>query len=247
MAAVEVPQSQPAAVVLVVDDEAAVRDGVSGRMQAEGFEAVTAADGNAALEALRTVSPDLIVLDLELPGLSGFEVLRRVAAQNGPPVILLSGLGSESDRVLGLEMGADDYVTKPFSSRELAVRARRLLERTQHTPGNLAPVTDLFEGTLAGVPLAVDFTSRRVNLGDAEVSLRPREFDLLAFFIRNPRQVLSKPQLLQAVWAAETGWVGEATVTEHVRRLRSKLKVEGSDLSPIDTLWGVGYRFEPET
>ena len=93
----------------------------------------------------------------------------------------------------------------------------------------------------------MDFTSRRVNLGGAEISLRPREFDLLAFFVRNPRQVLSKPQLLQAVWAAETGWVGEATVTEHVRRLRSKLKVEGSDLSPIDTLWGVGYRFEPET
>jgi two-component system alkaline phosphatase synthesis response regulator PhoP len=247
MAAVELPQAQPAAVVLVVDDAAAVRDGVSGRMQAEGFEAVTAADGLAALEALRTVSPDLIVLDLELPGLSGFEVLRRIAAQNGPPVILLSGLGSEADRALGLEMGAADCVTKPFSSRELAVRARRLLERTQHTPGNLAPVADLFEGTLAGIALTVDFTSRRVNLGDAEISLRPREFDLLAFFVRNPRQVLSKPQLLQAVWAAETGWVGEATVTEHVRRLRSKLKVEGSDLSPIDTLWGVGYRFEPET
>ncbi len=244
MAAVQVHESQPQAIVLVVDDDDAIREGVCARMRAEGFEPVPAADGLAAIEAIRTMSPDLIVLDLELPGLSGFEVLRRVQAQNGPPVILLSGLGEESDRVLGLEMGADDYVCKPFSSRELAVRARRLYERTQATT---TAAVDQFNGTIAGTPLVVDFNSRRVTLGDVNISLRPREFDLLTFFLRNPRQVLSKPQLLQAVWGAEVGWVGEATVTEHVRRLRSKLKVEGSDQSPIDTLWGVGYRFEPNT
>jgi len=242
MAAAQLHETHPQAVVLVVDDDAAVRDGVCARMRAEGFEPIPAADGLAAIEAIRTMSPDLIVLDLELPGLSGFEVLRRVHAQNGPPIILLSGLGTESDRVLGLEMGADDYVCKPFSSRELAVRARRLLERTQ---AGVERATDKFEGTVAGTPLVVDFASRRVTLNDTEIGLRPREFDLLAFFVRNPRQVLSKPQLLQAVWAAEVGWVGEATVTEHVRRLRTKLKVDGSDRSPIDTLWGVGYRFEP--
>jgi len=244
MAAAQLHETHPQAIVLVVDDDEAVRNGVCARMRTEGFDPIPAADGLAAIEAIRTMSPDLIVLDLELPGLSGFEVLRRVHAQNGPPIILLSGLGTESDRVLGLEMGADDYVCKPFSSRELAVRARRLLERTQ---ASTERATDKFEGTVAGSPLVVDFTSRRVTLDDTEIALRPREFDLLAFFVRNPRQVLSKPQLLQAVWAAEVGWVGEATVTEHVRRLRTKLKVEGSDQSPIDTLWGVGYRFEPDT
>ncbi len=244
MAAAQLHESHPQAIVLVVDDDEAVRDGVCARMRAEGFEPVPAADGLAAVEAIRTMNPDLIVLDLELPGLSGFEVLRRVQAQSGPPIILLSGLGEESDRVLGLEMGADDYVCKPFSSRELAVRARRLLERTQ---GTTAVHSERFSGTVGGTPLVVDFTSRRVTLGDDQVSLRPREFDLLAFFVQNPRQVLSKPQLLQAVWAAEVGWVGEATVTEHVRRLRTKLKVAGSEQSPIDTLWGVGYRFEPNT
>ncbi len=244
MAAAQLHETHPQAIVLVVDDDEAVRDGVCARMRAEGFDPVPAADGLAAIEAIRTMSPDLIVLDLELPGLSGFEVLRRVQAQNGPPIILLSGLGAESDRVLGLEMGADDYVCKPFSSRELAVRARRLLERTRASNDTAA---DKFEGTVGGTPLVVDFTSRRVTLAENEISLRPREFDLLAFFVRNPRQVLSKPQLLQAVWAAEVGWVGEATVTEHVRRLRGKLKMQGTDQSPIDTLWGVGYRFEPNT
>jgi len=241
MAAQVVEESEKRPVVLVVDDDTVVREGLVDRLRSEGFEALSAVDGNAAEQAVRSLQPDLVVLDLNLPGISGFELLRTFQ-KGGPPVIILSGLDSETDRVLGLEMGADDYVTKPFSTREIAVRARRLYERTQQ---RVDQTTDVFEGSISGVALQVDFRARRVSLGGADVSLRPREFDLLAYFIQNPRQVLTKPQLLNAVWAAEVGWVGEATVTEHVRRLRTKLKLAETEASPIDTLWGVGYRFEP--
>ncbi len=239
--------SQPElkATVLVVEDDEAIRKGVCDRLIAEGLEAIPAADGHAALAAVTRLAPDLVVLDLGLPSLSGFEVLRRLQATGGPPVILLSGLGSESDRVLGLEMGADDYVTKPFSSRELAVRARNLLRRTMFRE-NPAEVGDHYNCSIDGVQLDVDFPRRCVMLDGGEIALTPREFDLLACFVRHPRQVLSKPQLLELVWEAQEGWVGEATVTEHVRRLRLKLQTERSKANCIDTLWGVGYRFEPD-
>ncbi len=244
MAAVDT-QSEVIGTVLVVEDDDEIRAAVCDRLIAEGLNAVSAADGHAALEAVARVNPDLVVLDLGLPSLSGFEVLRRIQAADGPPVILLSGLGSESDRVLGLEMGADDYVTKPFSSRELVVRARNLLRRTK---GSIAPrpVGDQFSCTVDGVDLEIDFARRCVMFAGNEIVLTPKEFELLACFVRHPRQVLTKPQLLQMVWDAEVGWVGEATVTEHVRRLRLKLQADSKSANLIDTLWGVGYRFEPD-
>ncbi len=228
--------------VLVVDDDSVVRESVVQRLRAEGFEVASASDGDAAGEAIRSLRPDVVVLDLQLPGTSGFEVLRLVRASSGPPVILLSGLTEEADRVLGLEMGADDYVTKPFSTRELAIRVRRLHERSVARAEEMAEA--VIETPIVDGMLRIDTEARRVTLDDAEVPLRPREFDLLTYFARHPRQVLSKTQLLAAVWEAEEGWVSEATVTEHVRRLRLKLGGDASN-GPIDTLWGVGYRFEP--
>lgn len=231
--------------VLVVEDDDAIRKSICDRLLAEGLDVIPAADGHAALEAAARLNPDLVVLDLGLPSLSGFEVLRRLKASDGPPVILLSGLGSESDRVLGLEMGADDYVTKPFSSREIAVRARNLLGRTAPRDPTVDS-TNRYSCTVSGVDLEVDFPRRCVMLDGGEIAFTPREFDLLACFVRHPRQVLTKLQLLELVWEAQEGWVGEATVTEHVRRIRLKLQTERRKVNCIDTLWGVGYRFGPD-
>ncbi len=246
MAALERHDTDPKATVLVVEDDSAIRCGVVDRLIAEGLEAYEACDGQAALEAINRLSPDLVVLDLGLPALSGYEVLRRISAAGGPPVILLSGLGSEADRVLGLEMGADDYVTKPFSGRELVVRARNLIRRSRASNSDDSD-GELYTALISGAEFEVDFARRSVKLDDIEIVLTPREFDLLACFVNHPRQVLTKPQLLNLVWDAQVGWVGESTVTEHVRRLRTKLKVTDSSGSCIDTLWGVGYRFEPDS
>lgn len=228
-------------IVVVVEDEDVVRRSVCERLSAEGLTVHGVGDGLEAIRILDEVQPDLVVLDLGLPGLSGFEVLRRLRAVDGPPVILLSGRGEEADRVLGLEMGADDYVTKPFSGRELAVRARNMIRR--HAGRVSAGPHHHRTFTIGGREMTIDVTARRVHIDGEEVSLTPKEFDLLDCFTRNARQVLTKPQLLRAVWQAEVGWVGEATVTEHVRRLRRKLGCGEC----IDTLWGVGYRFDPDS
>jgi len=246
VAALEANEPDIKATVLVVEDDDLVRGGVVERLAAEGLSTIEAVDGRAALEAIKRVEPDLVVLDLGLPALSGYEVLRRIQANGGPPVILLSGLGSESDRVLGLEMGADDYVTKPFSGRELAVRARNLIRRSRNSTNSGSDTEGLYIALISGADFEVNFARRSVKLDDLELVLTPREFDLLACFVNHPRQVLTKPQLLNLVWDAQVGWVGESTVTEHVRRLRAKLKSAGTDGSCIDTLWGVGYRFEPD-
>jgi len=225
--------------VLVVDDDEGVRTLVSWQLEAEGFTAVQAPDGASALEAIERDRPDLVVLDLSLPGVGGLDVLRRVrdaeriSGGSPLPVIVLSGRSGESDRIVGLDLGADDYLVKPFSPGELAARARSVLRRSARpSPGDPVAVSGL----------GVDETSREVMVDGRAVELTVREFDLLAFLTRHPRQAFTRTQLLEHVWGTTPANLSEATVTEHVHRLRGKLGPTGE--SYLRTVRGVGYRLE---
>ena len=224
--------------VLVVDDEGVVRDVIVRYLQHEGFTAVEAADGAAARQAIADHSPDLVVLDVMLPGINGFDLCRWIRASSDLPVILLTARGEESDRITGLELGADDYMVKPFSPRELVVRVRTILRRATVPP--VAPVRRLSAG-----PLVVDASTREVNLQGRPVNLTATEFDLLWCLASHPRVVFSREQLLSQVWGYEAALdAGTSTVTVHVRRLREKIEEDPSQPRIIGTVWGVGYRFE---
>jgi len=222
--------------VLVVDDEPMVREVVAAYLAREGFTVSEAADGRTALDLIGSTQPDLVVLDVMLPKLDGFSVLTEVRKVADIPVILLTARTEETDRVLGLELGADDYVVKPFSPRELAARVRSVLRRARRpaTPSRLD-----FEG------LAIDGTTREVAVDDTIVELTPKEFDLLAFLAASPRQVFSRGQLLEQVWDSSADYQDPSTVTVHVRRLRQKIETDPDAPRWITTVWGVGYRFEP--
>jgi DNA-binding response OmpR family regulator len=227
--------------VLVVDDEPMVREVVSGYLQRDGIAVTQVGDGRAALDALAGQPFDLVVLDIMLPLASGLDVLRAVRHHSAIPVILLSARGDEADRVAGLELGADDYVVKPFSSRELAARVRGLLRRSR-PPGRdgEAPLAPLeFDG------LCVDRAARAVAMDGRPVELTPKEFDLLAHLAAHPRQVFSRAQLLEQVWDSSIDYQDPATVTVHVRRIRQKIEPDPDAPRWITTVWGVGYRFEP--
>ena len=221
--------------VLVVDDESRVREVVAGYLQRDGYEVQVAVDGPTASGLLEDFKPDLVVLDVMLPSVSGLELLREIRRLGSLPVILLTAHAEEGDRVAGLELGADDYVVKPFSPRELTARVRSVLRRTR--PRSVS-------GRLTFEDLTIDTSSREVWLGDRVVDLTAREFDLLAFLASSPRQVFSRGQLLEQVWGSSTDWQDPATVTVHVRRLRQKLEANPEHPRWISTVWGVGYRFE---
>jgi two-component system, OmpR family, phosphate regulon response regulator PhoB len=221
--------------VLVVDDDEVVRGLVRDGLEREGFEVAEAGDGNEALGAIERFVPDLLVLDVNLPDASGFDVLHRVRDASRLPVILLSGRIDEIDRVLGLELGADDYVVKPFSPRELASRVRAVLRRAHDDP---CPRVDFGE-------LTVDLSRREVYKRGALVELRAKEYDLLAFLAAAPRRVFSREELLEHVWRSLPGWQDLATVTEHVRRVRARLEDDREHPRWIRTVRGVGYVFEP--
>jgi DNA-binding response OmpR family regulator len=222
--------------VLVVDDEPMVREVVAAYLAREGFSVTEAADGRAALELIGSSRPDLVVLDVMLPEVDGFSVLTEVRRVADVPIILLTARTDETDRVLGLELGADDYVVKPFSPRELAARVRSVLRRTRHSP---APQRLEFDG------LTIDGSTREVVVGAATVELTPKEFDLLAFLAGSPRQVFSRGQLLEQVWDSSPDYQDPSTVTVHIRRLRQKIEVDPDAPRWLATVWGVGYRFEP--
>jgi len=225
--------------VLVVDDEPMVREVVARYLAREGFSVTEAGDGVAAMTAVDSFRPDLVVLDVMLPGRTGFDVLRTLRARGdaAPPVILLTARVEESDRVLGLELGADDYVVKPFSPRELVARVRTVLRRAQRVADTGEPLT--FDG------LAVDPRSREVHVSGERVELTPKEFDVLAFLAASPKQVFSRAQLLHHVWDSSPDYQDSATVTVHVRRIRNKIETNPDEPRWITTVWGVGYRFEP--
>jgi DNA-binding response OmpR family regulator len=223
--------------VLVVDDEPMVREVVCAYLSREGFAVDEVADGKAALEWVETEHPDIVVLDVMIPEVDGFSVLSEVRKRSDVPVILLTARTEEPDRVLGLELGADDYVVKPFSPRELTARVRTVLKRTL---GAQRPKHRLeFEG------LVIDGTTREVLVEGTPVDFTPKEFDLLAFLASSPRQVFSRAQLLDQVWESSADWQDPSTVTVHVRRLRQKLGGGAETPRWITTVWGVGYRFEP--
>ena len=223
--------------VLVVDDEPMVREVVGRYLRRDGFTVTTAADGAEALQLIADSRPDMVVLDLMLPAVNGLQVLDEVRQTSEIPVILLTARGDEGDRVLGLELGADDYVTKPFSARELSARVKSVLRRS--TPAAETPATVISFGSLV-----VDGRSRTVTHGGTPVDLTRREFDLLAFLAASPGQVFSRAQLLDHVWDSAPEWQDPSTVTVHVRRIRTKLE-RRSPGPQIATVWGVGYRFEP--
>jgi two-component system phosphate regulon response regulator PhoB len=225
--------------VLVVDDDQRVRTVVAWQLEAEGFAVTEAGDGASALAQIEHNRPDLVVLDLSLPGVGGLDVLRRVREAEGTaaplPVIVLSGRSGETDRIIGLDLGADDYLVKPFSPGELAARVRSVLRRARPGAVSARPADGLW----------VNEISRDVTLDGRPVDLTAKEFDLLAFLVRHPRQVFTRAQLLQHVWGSAKGWQGEATVTEHVHRLRQKLGSCGDGRPVVRTVRGVGYRLEP--
>jgi DNA-binding response OmpR family regulator len=223
-------------VVLVVDDDVMVRDVVGRYLGRAGYHVTVTGDGAEALRAVATAPPDLVVLDLMLPGLSGLEVCRMLRAASPVPVVMLTALGEEEDRIAGLELGADDYITKPFSPRELVLRVASVLRRAR----SAQPVTQLPPVTDDG--LMVDVAARRAVLDGQELGLTVREFDLLAFLIRHPGQAFTRSELLDQVW----GWTfgDHSTVTVHVRRLREKVEADPTAPQRIATVWGVGYRYD---
>jgi len=221
--------------VLVVDDDEVIRRLVRAGLEREGFSVRDASDGDAALADIERIPPCLVILDVNLGSVGGFDVLSKIRASSDVPVILLTGRVSETDRVLGLELGADDYVVKPFSPRELASRVRAVLRRTARTPTHF----------LDFGKLRVDVDARRVFLDGQLVELTAREFDLLAFLASSPRRVFSRSLLLEQVWHSTHEWQDPATVTEHVRRLRAKLEAESEHPRWIRTVRAKGYAFEP--
>ena len=223
--------------VLVVDDEPTVREVVVSYLRRDGHEVAEAGDGHKALELLDADPPDLIGLDMMLPGVNGLDILRRVRANSSIPVIMLTARAEESDRVAGLELGADDYVVKPFSPRELAARVNGVLRRTAGRIEDV-PATLTFDG------LHIEPLSREVSMDGAVIDMTPKEFDLLLFLASSPRQVFSRAQLLESVWQSSPEWQDPATVTVHVRRIRNKIESNPEHPRWITTVWGVGYRFE---
>jgi len=223
--------------VLVVDDEPMVREVASTYLVREGFDVSEAADGAAALERIRSEQFDLVVLDVMLPEIDGFTVLARIRRESDLPVVLLTARAEEPDRLLGLELGADDYVVKPFSPRELAARVRTVLRRT------LRPSQTI--DRMEFQDLVIDGSCREVLVEGRSIELTPREFDLVTFMARSPRQVFSRAQLLEHVWDSSAEWQDPATVTVHIRRVRQKIEVDPDSPRWFHTVWGVGYRFEP--
>ena len=225
--------------VLVVDDEPIVRDVLSRYLLRSGFSVGSAADGEAALEAIDQEPPDLVLLDLMLPRLDGIEVFHRIRTRSDTPVIMLTAKGAESDRIAGLELGADDYVTKPFSPREIVARVRAVLRRGIAGDADSAEDELLQHGNLR-----IDPRSREVTLAGEAVSLTPKEFDVLYLMASQPRLVFSRLQLLEEVW--DIAFEGDpSTVTVHIRRLREKIERDPSRPRRLVTVWGAGYRFEP--
>jgi DNA-binding response OmpR family regulator len=235
-----VSNPDPPGRIVVVDDDPTVADVVGRYLVRDGHSVQCVHDGYEALRLIEEQPPDLVVLDLMLPGIDGLEVCRRLRARWPIPVVMLTALGDETDRLAGFEIGADDYVTKPFSPRELAMRVRSVLRRAR---GHSLPERPA-EGPLVDGELIVDMAAHEARIKGKLIQLTAREYDLLVFLMRNPRKAFTREQLLNEVWSWTFG--DTSTVTVHVRRLREKLEGDPTLPKRIVTVWGVGYRYEPE-
>jgi DNA-binding response OmpR family regulator len=226
----------PMTKVLVVDDEPIVREVVVRYLRREGYATLEAGDGDRARDLIEREAPGLVVLDVMLPGTDGLALCRWIRARSDLPVIMLTARGDEADRIVGLELGADDYVTKPFSPRELAARVRTVLRRATAEPAR--------EERISTDELEIDAATREVVKAGAPLRLTAKEFDLLFFLASHPRRVFSRDQLMDRVWGYEAAF-DTGTVTVHIRRLREKIEDDPSRPQLIQTVWGVGYRFCP--
>ena len=224
--------------VLIVEDDPTVSEVVARYLLREGYQVETASDGAFGLERALADPPDLVVLDLMLPSLGGLEFCRRLRASVPVPVIMLTALGEEADRIAGLELGADDYVAKPFSPRELTARVKAVLRRA-----NAPLATEHGTAVLQADGIEVDLVAHEARLHGELVALTAKEFDLLAHFLRHPRRAFRREELLADIWGFDFG--DTSTVTVHIRRLREKIEPDPSEPRYVRTVWGVGYRFEP--
>lgn len=222
--------------MIVVEDDPEQRALVREALEEEGFRVTAVGEAGPLLSSLPTHRFDLVILDLVLPDVPGLEVLRKLQEHGRVPTIVVSGRGSETDRVVGLELGADDYVAKPYSPRELIARVHAVLRRTEAEP----------DGRMLVFPgLTIDLATREVEVGGTPVALTAREFDLLAFLASYPRRVFTREVLLDRVWESSAEWQNTATVSEHVHRLRRKIETDPAAPQWIETLRGAGYRFNP--
>lgn len=224
--------------ILVVEDEPSIAEVVSLYLRRAGYQVQVLADGSAALASMERQMPDLLILDIMLPGLDGLELTRWLRDRSDVPIIMLTARRAETDRIAGLEMGADDYVVKPFSPQELVSRVRAVLRRTR--PSGAAKV----ETPLVFGDMRIDPVTRLVHQGEREITLTAKEFDLLWLLACHPRQVFSREQLLDRVWGY-SDYIDSSSVTVHVRRLREKIEADPAHPSHLVTVWGVGYKFEP--
>ena len=224
--------------ILIVEDEPSIAEVVSLYLKRAGYQVTCLNDGKDALKKLEQQMPDLLVLDLMLPGIDGLAITRWVRDRSDLPIIMLTARRAEGDRIAGLEMGADDYIVKPFSPQELVSRVRAVLRRTQNTSQNSSEQAVVF------ADLRIDPQTRLVTIGDQEISLTAKEFDMLWVLACHPRQVFSRDRLLENVWGLAE-YIDPGTVTVHIRRLREKIESDPSHPVHIQTVWGVGYKFEP--
>jgi len=224
--------------ILIVEDEPSIAEVVSLYLKRAGYQVTCLNDGKEALKKLEQQMPDLLVLDLMLPGIDGLAITRWVRDRSDLPIIMLTARRAEGDRIAGLEMGADDYIVKPFSPQELVSRVRAVLRRTQNTSQNSSEQAVVF------ADLRIDPQTRLVTIGDQEISLTAKEFDMLWVLACYPRQVFSRDRLLENVWGLAE-YIDPGTVTVHIRRLREKIESDPSHPVHIQTVWGVGYKFEP--
>lgn len=224
--------------ILIVEDEPSIAEVVGLYLKRAGYEVIFAQDGIEAQDKIETASPDLIVMDLMLPIIDGFELTRWLRARNDTPIIMLTARRDEVDRIAGLEMGADDYIIKPFSPQEVVSRVRAVLRRTKPKPG------ESIEKPLTFPSMSIDPQTRLVTIDDREIILTAKEFDTLWLLAQHPRQVFTRNHVLERVWGI-SDYIDPSTVTVHIRRLREKIELNPSEPQHLITVWGVGYKFEP--
>jgi len=224
--------------ILIVEDEPSIAEVVGLYIRRAGYHVQVANDGQEALDLLNKEFPDLVILDLMLPKVDGLTITRWLRDQSDIPIIMLTSRREEADRIAGLEMGADDYVVKPFSPQELVSRVRAVLRRTHSSSEAIS------EKPISFKSLSINPQTRLVSANDSQISLTAKEFDMLWLFAQHPRQVFTRDQLLERIWGISE-YIDPSTVTVHIRRLREKIELNPSEPKHIITIWGIGYKFEP--